>query len=112
MKTRLTLRPGQNGTKKLVAKYGPRLLSVRYRYDAERRLRFKTVELIEEQLPWDPAQPPGDPGEVVLLRIGYAETGLREAVKSAGGQWQQERRLWRLRFGAVWQLGLEKRIVR
>ena len=112
MKTRLTLRPGQNGTKKLVAKYGPRLLSVRYRYDADRRLRFKTVELIEEQERWEPARPPGNPDELVLVRIGYAEGGLREAVKAAGGQWQQDRKLWRLKFGVVWTLGLEGRIVR
>jgi len=30
---RLILRPGQNGTKKLLEKYGDRLVSVRYRYD-------------------------------------------------------------------------------
>lgn len=51
-RTRLTLRPGQNGTKKLQDKYGERLLAVRYRYDPARRVRIKTVELIEEQLPW------------------------------------------------------------
>jgi hypothetical protein len=51
MKTRLALRPGQNGTKKLVAKYGARLVAVRYRYDPAYRIRLKTVELIGEQLP-------------------------------------------------------------
>jgi len=51
MKTRLTLRAGQNGTKKLQRKYGNRLLAVRYRYDSVRRLRLKTVELIEEEMP-------------------------------------------------------------
>ena len=51
MKTRLILQPGQNGTKKLQLKYGGRLVAVRYRYDADRRLRFKTVELVEEQMP-------------------------------------------------------------
>lgn len=48
MKTRLTLKPGQNGTKKMLDKYGERLLAVRYRYDAARHLRIKTVELVEE----------------------------------------------------------------
>lgn len=100
MRTRLTLKPGQNGTKKLVTKYGPRLLCVRYRYDAERRLRFKTVEIIEEQERWEPAQPPGNPNEPVLVRIGYEEGPLRELVKSAGGLWQQDRKLWRLRFAS------------
>ena len=33
MRTRLTLKPGQRGTKQLVAEYGDRLVCVRYRYD-------------------------------------------------------------------------------
>jgi hypothetical protein len=33
METRLSLAPGQNGTKKLLARYGERLVCVRYRYD-------------------------------------------------------------------------------
>jgi hypothetical protein len=54
MKTRLTLKPGQPGTKREVHKYGGLLVAVRFRYDAGRRLHFKTVELIEEQRPWVP----------------------------------------------------------
>ena len=34
MQTRLTLRPGQSGTKKLVDRFGERLIRVRYLYDA------------------------------------------------------------------------------
>ena len=52
LKTRLTLEPGANGTKRLVERYGERLVCVRYRYDAERRRRIKTVELIEEEADW------------------------------------------------------------
>jgi hypothetical protein len=54
MKTRLTLAPGANGTKKLVERYGERLVCVRYGYDAERRKRIKTMELIEEEAEWAP----------------------------------------------------------
>jgi hypothetical protein len=54
MQTRLSLRPGQKGTKKLVAEYGDRLVAVRYRYDIERRRRYKTVELIVDEMPWSP----------------------------------------------------------
>ncbi len=54
MQTRLSLRPGQKGTKKLVVKYGDRLVAVRYRYDAEQKRRYKTVELIVEESPWSP----------------------------------------------------------
>ncbi len=112
MKTRLTLRPGSNGTKKLQLKYGVRLLAVRYRYDLDRRIRLKTVELIEEELPWTPALPPGrDPDELVSVRIGYAEVDLRTAAKQSGGIWQQDRKTWRLPLSAVYALGLESRIV-
>lgn len=113
MKTRLTLRPGQNGTKKEARKYGGRLVAVRYRYDEERRLRFKTVEIVEEQLPWVPRVPHGrDPEERVLVRVGIEEASLRQAVKGAGGRWVQERLLWQLTLGAVYALGLDQRIVR
>ena len=45
MRTLLHLKPGQKGTKQLLAQYGDRLVCVRYRYDAQRKKRFKTVEL-------------------------------------------------------------------
>lgn len=113
MKTRLTLKPGQNGTKKLLRKYGGRLVAVRYRYDEERRLRFKTAEIVEEQLPWIPPVPSDrDPNEPVLVRIGYEEASLRQAVKEAGGRWNQDRKLWELRLSAAYAMGLDQRIVR
>ena len=54
MKARLTLQPGQDGTRKRVEKYGDRLLYVRYRHDPGRKRRVKTVERIEEEVPWLP----------------------------------------------------------
>jgi hypothetical protein len=69
IKTRLTLRPGDNGTKKLVRKYGHRLLAVRYRYDASTCRRFKPVELLEEEPPWDPPTPPADPAARVKVVV-------------------------------------------
>jgi hypothetical protein len=113
MKTRLTLRPGQNGTKKLVRKYGGRLVAVRYRYDDARRMRLKTVEIVEEELSWVQRQPRDrDPAEPVLIRIGYEEADLRLAVKSAGARWRQDRRLWEIPLGLVYELELSDRIVR
>ena len=53
MQTRVTLRPGEKGTKALVEEHGDRLVCVRYRYDATARVRYKTVELIVDQVPWD-----------------------------------------------------------
>ncbi len=41
--TRLKLKPGQKGTKKLSAEYGDALVCVRFRYDEKSGTRFKTV---------------------------------------------------------------------
>ncbi|MGH9938950.1 MAG: hypothetical protein ACREAM_22150 [Blastocatellia bacterium] len=43
--------PGQKGAKRLLDQYGAKLLCVRYRYDSEKRKRFKTIELIIEACP-------------------------------------------------------------
>ena len=113
MKTRLTLKPGQNGTKKLLDIYGGKLVAVRYRYDAERRLRFKTVEIVVEQQPWIPSLPSSrSPAELVFVHVRYDEVELRVAVRQAGGKWDPERKLWQLRLGTVYELGLDQRIAR
>ncbi len=57
MSSRVTLPPGRNGTKKLLRQYGDRLLRVRYRYDSETRRRLTTVELIVDEVPWEPPSP-------------------------------------------------------
>jgi len=105
VKTKLTLTPGANGTKKLVERYGDRLVCVRYRYDEERRRRIKTVELIEEESLWSPA------GAVYLVKIDYNETALRARVKEAGGRWNAQRRLWLVTRDTLRHLSLEDRIV-
>ena len=46
MKTKLTLRLGGRGTKKLAEFYGDRLVAMRYRYDEVSRKRIKTAEII------------------------------------------------------------------
>ncbi len=58
MKTRLTLKPGQRGTEKMVSRYGDRLVRVRYRYDERRGRRLKTVELIVDETDWEPGDRP------------------------------------------------------
>jgi hypothetical protein len=52
MKTHTHLKPGQNGTKRLVEKFGDSLLCVRYRYDESRGVRLKTVEIVVEEKAW------------------------------------------------------------
>ena len=110
-RVRLSLKPGQPGTKSLLAEYGERLVCVRYRYDAQKRRRFKTVELIVETSEWLPAGGQVDGGEVVSLRVGYQELDLRQQVKAAGGTWDSLNRVWRLCLGRVRELGLESRLV-
>src|SRR2546427_13137583 len=51
------LKPGQKGTKQLLAQYGVSLICVRYRYDAQRKKRCKTVELLVAERDWEPPQP-------------------------------------------------------
>ena len=113
METRLTLAPGQNGTKKLLSRYGDRLVCVRYRYDPEHGVRHKTVELIVETTPWKPKtrHPRREPHDMVAVRINYLETALRERVKTAGGIWRSRQRLWEVDWQTVRELGLQSRVV-
>jgi hypothetical protein len=87
------LHPGKKGTRKLVKRYGDRLVCVRYRYDKARRKRLKIVELIVDEQDWVPGVI-FPTTERVLLRVGYGETELREAVNAAGGFWDPEKKGW------------------
>lgn len=82
----LARQPGQPGTKKLLARYGERLVAVRYCYDEALNCRHKTVELIVETVPWNfqPRAPRMRDEEMVAVRIAYAETDLRERAKRLG----------------------------
>ncbi len=81
MRTRLHLKPGQKGTKQLFAQYGDRLVCVRYRYDAERKKRFKTVALIVAERDWDQRVTRFADDALVAVRIDFAEVELRQRVK-------------------------------
>ena len=109
MYTGTKLRPGQRGTKKLVAEYGSRLLCVRYRYDAERGRRYKTVELIVDESDWEPRR---RGGEVVRIRVGAFERDWQRKVRAAGGRWNPAARVWELRYDKVLEIGAEGRIVK
>mgnify|MGYP003461172844 FL=1 len=113
METRLTLRPGQAGTRKLVERYGDRLIRVRYVYDATSGRRLKTVELVVESVPWKARRrkPRRQDDEVVYVRIAYHETELRERAKRLGAIWRQPQRLWEITYRDSKRLGIEGRIV-
>jgi hypothetical protein len=113
MEIRLTLRPGMSGTKKLLARYGERLVCVRYRYDRATGRRVKTAELIVEDVAWAgrARKPRRNDRDLVGVRIGWKESELRAAVKRAGGIWRPRQRLWELSWDAVRTLGLQGRVV-
>jgi len=109
MKTLLVLKPGQRGTRKLLAEHGKRLVCVRYRYDERLKRRWKTVELIVSEAVWVPKAP--RPGTKVSVRIRYGEAALRGKIKEAGGKWKGKSQVWRMRYDKAIELGLRERIV-
>jgi hypothetical protein len=111
MRTLLHLKPGQKGTKQLLAQYGARLVCVRYRYDAQQKKRFKTVELIVAERAWEPPPPRFAADAMAGVRVGLAEVELRDQVKQAGGKWNRSRKVWEMRYDHVVALKLEARIV-
>jgi hypothetical protein len=113
METRLTLRPGMPGTKKLQARFGNRLVCVRYLYDKDKQRRLKTVELVVEEVEWQPRdrRPRRRPHDLVGVGIAYHEHSVRQAVKAAGGIWRPRQRLWEVSWATVVALGLENRVV-
>jgi hypothetical protein len=113
VETRLTLRPGQPGTRKLVERYGERLIRVRYLYDAASGRRLKTVELVVESVPWQAKARTQwrQDDDVVYVRIAFHETDLRERAKRLGAIWRQPQKVWEITFRDSKRLGIQDRIV-
>ncbi len=111
MRVRLTLKPGQDGTKGPLARYGKRLVCVRYRYDEQTHQRVKTVELIEDQKDRGAKDESRGGEELIAVRVDWQELDLRRKVKAAGGRWDSAKRAWVLSRERVEKLGLEGRIV-
>lgn len=110
-------KPGEPGTHRLAARYGDRLICVRYRYDPIRHRRYKTVEIIVEEQAWVPPPEPeleasGPAPRRVGVRIAYHERELRLKIKAAGGTWSEQERLWRVPPVAIDALGLQAKVVR
>ena len=77
MKSYCHIKPGQKGSKRWVEQYGDKLLCVRYRYDEQRRVRLKTVEIVVEERPW---QPPFRFRDEDLAPVEPAGEGLAGAI--------------------------------
>jgi len=110
VKTRLILKSGQPGAKTLTRKYGDSLLCVRFRYDAESRQRLKTVELIIERTPWTPPVKHYTAETVVPLQREPFNMTMRAQVKTAGGKWNPEKRLWFEKYAKIAGTPLENYI--
>jgi len=110
MKTRLILKPGQKGTKRLTEIYGDSLLCIRFRYDEVTRQRLKTVELIIDKSEWVPPPPRYDANRLVPLRIEGYELEMRARAKTAGAKWNPERQLWFVKYGNIEGSVLEKHL--
>ena len=117
MIAKATLRPGQKGTKRLLEKYGDRLVCVRYRYDSVSGKRYTTVELLEAESKWT-TKNASSKGEITNtetrklgVRIEYWETDLRQKAKEVGAIWRPRQKLWEMANEDVVELGLENRVI-
>ncbi len=111
MKTRLILKPGQKGTKRLTEKYGDDLVCVRYWYDAELKQRLKTVELVVERTDWTPPPPRFSADALVPLHIEGYEKDLQAQAKAAGARWNPEKQLWFVKYEKIVGTTLAKHIL-
>lgn len=103
--------PNQPGTKALTEKYGKDLVCVRYRYDKERNKKITTAEIIVDETEWKRNDKKIPPNKIMFVATGSGERELAELIKSAGGRWNKEERLWELAYREVKKLRLEDRLV-
>jgi hypothetical protein len=126
MRVRLVRRPGQHGTGAYVKQYGDLLVCVRYRYDAQAKRRYKTIEIIVEEGPWEPPAgpdelPPGahgdagratfEPSTLVGLRLPARRPELIAQLRLAGAERRELLDVWVLRFDTALAYGLADCIV-
>ena len=111
-------KPQDKETRKLFNKYGEQLLCVRYHYDLENMRRFKTVELVVDEMPFLPSAsdqdfkspPPATP--YVGLCVELEEKDVVNSLQAMGGFWSPGDRLWYAPELYVRRIGLHKRIVK
>jgi len=112
LKTEKKILPGQPGSKKLFEKYGDDLICVRYRHNKRLGIRVKTIELIVDKKEAKTNVKKIFPAyKIVFLKFEYIESHLWKKVKSAGGKWNRETKLWEVQYKYIRELGLEDRIV-
>ena len=105
------MNPGAKGTIKLVQQYGDRLVCVRYRYDYTNKRKMKTVELIIEEAPLSSSTSRTPMNKIMKLVVEWGEINVARLIRSAGGRWNRQEKVWELPYRQVLMLGLEERIV-
>jgi hypothetical protein len=93
----------------LVEQYGDRLLCVRYRYDEQRRVRLKTVEIIVEERPWQPPFRFRDE-DLAPVAVGFGETAVREQLRKLRAMWNPQAKVWLVPYGKIRGTELAARI--
>lgn len=92
-------------------------MCVRYRYDSKRGKRYKTAEIIIEEIDWAPqpatsgARAKRNPNDMVGVRTAYHESQLRAKVKKAGAIWRPPQQIGELPYGVARILGLADRLL-
>lgn len=103
-----TLQPGEMGTKRFLNEYGNQLVCVRYRLDKQQQKRYTTIEIIVDERPYIRQKP----ALIVLVKIHYDETELREQARIVGAKWKPEEKAWEMEYEMAKKLGLKKRIIK
>jgi len=49
--------------------------------------------------------------KIVSIQVEYREIQIGRLIKSAGGRWNREKKVWELPYGEAIALGLDKRII-
>jgi hypothetical protein len=104
--------PGRPGTAKYLRQYGASLECVRYKYNAESGKRKVTVELAVSEKDWKKNVKRIPPNRIMKLKVEFGEIQIGRLVRSAGGRWNSEEKVWEIPYREVVVLGLEKRIVK
>ncbi len=83
----------QPGAIKLARRYGTALVCVRYRSDKQGLIRYTTVELLVDEAR---IQKRKATSHTVAIRLEKHVFHLKDLIKSNGGRWDPEARVWRL----------------
>ena len=94
--------PQAPGARRWAATYGSQLVCVRYRVDPQRQRRLTTVEIVVDEAPTLNSVRVG-------VRVAWGEKDLGRAVRTGGGIWDANAKLWMMTLGQARSLGLVDR---